>query len=155
MSSIWKAGKYPDRHVIQPGMGLPLPVSTVGLVILAQMSTRQAEQIIDGSVRWMPRCRPDIKLDKQEALESIHEARDLGHLVQCDRWEAGVGSIVYPLLNPASGKFYGISVSGPTDRIKRNLSKIAETIEFSRAGHLAGYSSSKRQKMLSADRHQH
>lgn len=124
-----RIGTQPLSLHYLPGLGLILPNSVVGRVLLAQMSDKELDRIMNYSRYWAKNTNAPPVAEKEDVLSSIEFVRKNGYLIDYSVWLKGVGTICYPIPAPPAGFPIVVGVCGPAERIKYNEKNIRKTME--------------------------
>jgi DNA-binding IclR family transcriptional regulator len=102
------------RRVLSLGLGRPVYLGAVGIVLMGDMSDRDVLRLLK---RSRPRqLTPSTVIDPQEILKLVQAARADGYSMLNEQTVEGVGVIAFPIHDHLESIPAGIVVSGPIQR---------------------------------------
>jgi len=102
------------RRVLNLGVGRPIYLGAVGIVLMGDMSDADILRLLK---RSRPRqLTPNTVTDPHEILKLVHKARADGYCILNEQTDVGVGVIAFPVLDHLGTVPAGIVVSGPIQR---------------------------------------
>ncbi len=101
------------------GDSLPLHCTALGKAILSVLSPRNLESLT-GRIQLQGYTEHTIT-EKEELIKQINRIREKGYSIECEEFEEGLACCAVPLMIEKAGFYGGISVSGPSNRLTREI----------------------------------
>lgn len=120
----------PYAYVPNSATDLPLHASASGKLLIAFMPQKEQSKFIETSDLYS--LTQHTITDKQKLLQCIRDILHQGYAVELSELSIGVGSIAAPVFDLRGTLRATVSLVGPTDLLKANMTKL--TVELQRAG---------------------
>jgi DNA-binding IclR family transcriptional regulator len=98
------------------GKRVPLHHTSAGKAILAQLPTERVDNII--ARHGLPRRTDNTITDSDELYSDLEQIRERGYAFDMDEHIKGLWAIGAPIMSPDGEVLGGLSVAGPTHRMK-------------------------------------
>ncbi len=112
---------------LTPGTLAPLFKSTIGLTALTTRSNAEITRLAERHNRT--RDTAAGKVDAKQIIATVEGIRARGWFAGYDMYIDGVGAISWVLPTSDGRRSMVLGISGPSDRLKRNETSIASTVE--------------------------
>ncbi|MDX2223800.1 MAG: helix-turn-helix domain-containing protein [Rhodospirillaceae bacterium] len=120
---------------IPEGIGLTLTNSVTGRVLLSQLDDAELDRIYNYTLYWSKNASATPTARRDDVEAAVQFVRTRGYLSGFDIWQAGVGTVAYPIKVPGHDLPMALSVSGPSRRLKATERQVREAIEVAMALH--------------------
>lgn len=122
-------GAHVIRYSARPGDIKPLHSSSIGKLMLGEMSREERAEILARA--GLDKVTPNTIVEPVALETDLEAARDAGLYVTRGENVADVMAVAVPLV--LSGNVFGIAVAGPIDRVGRNFPEISDALRDARS----------------------
>ncbi|WP_324825483.1 IclR family transcriptional regulator [Sinanaerobacter sp. ZZT-01] len=108
------------------GHKTPVYSGATGKILLAYQSEEEIQRVIE---HGLTRFTPNTISNEEELRSNLKEIREKGYATSFEETDPGVSAIGGPIFNGKKELIYGISIVGPTERLKqKNIEHLIELV---------------------------
>lgn len=119
-------GRYAFRMTAAAGSVAPLHASALGKAILARLPAAAVDHLLDQTD--FASFTPRTITNRAKLVAVLKRSRAQGYAMDNEEIEAGAVCIAAPIVTAAGDAAYGISVSGPAQRIRQHKDAITAAV---------------------------
>jgi IclR family KDG regulon transcriptional repressor len=125
---VYKAeGKQAVSTNAQLGTRKPIHCTGLGKAIVSNFQIEEVDRIL--TEKGMPKFTEKTIINRQQYLEELSEIRQNGFSMDDEEVEEGLTCYAVPIFNYTGNSIAGISVAGPTDRIKSKKEEVVDLLK--------------------------
>ena len=119
-------GRYAFRMTTDTGSAAPLHASALGKTILAHLPVAAVDALL--AEVGMPRLTARTITNRKKLFDALKRARQQGYAMDNEEIEPGAVCVAAPILTATGEAVYGISVSGPSQRMRQHKDEVATAV---------------------------